>query len=390
MNSTEIKEISLAYNELFKSTKAYTDFRESLENRLEGNTFSKEQVEQIAKEFKARLEALEKFERELDKFEQFMSPGAFKNLKDALSNEKMILGRICADAYGFIELNNPDYLESIMNSLDTEKDITATFVKEMSHFSTDLGFNLLMQAMDEKISLQDLQLMQAAFESDSDLHDRISHVIDVVEKRQAEKAKEPVQATETKEPVVEENANVVVTPPPVVEHTEGEGELTGGEVEQVPEPRKPTLEEKIAAVNYQQGMNINATVQEITLEGKLAELAAEIEQLQSKEKLTVRDKFKLRQLLEQQLAFQTYGKSLEDQRVSGKERRRNKKLSLNADKLDGKTEALEESIEQSKEYNHSQTREFAFLVAHSMLHLFGYDHINDKERNIMETEQESI
>ena len=89
--------------------------------------------------------------------------------------------------------------------------------------------------------------------------------------------------------------------------------------------RKPTLEEKIAAVNYQQGMNINATVQEITLEGKLAELAAEIEQLQSKEKLTVRDKFKLRQLLEQQLAFQTYGESLEEQRVSGRERRRNKK-----------------------------------------------------------------
>ena len=29
-------------------------------------------------------------------------------------------------------------------------------------------------------------------------------------------------------------------------------------------------------------------------------------------------------------------------------------------------------IEQSKEYNHSEIREFAFLVAHSMLHLFGY------------------
>ena len=47
-------------------------------------------------------------------------------------------------------------------------------------------------------------------------------------------------------------------------------------------------------------------------------------------------------------------------------------------------------IEQSKEYNHSQTREFAFLVAHSMLHLFGYDHINENERKTMESEQESI
>lgn len=47
-------------------------------------------------------------------------------------------------------------------------------------------------------------------------------------------------------------------------------------------------------------------------------------------------------------------------------------------------------IEQANEFNHSETREFAFLVAHSMLHLFGYDHINDDERIIMESEQETI
>ena len=46
--------------------------------------------------------------------------------------------------------------------------------------------------------------------------------------------------------------------------------------------------------------------------------------------------------------------------------------------------------EQSREYGHSEEREFAFLVAHSMLHLFGYDHINDDERKTMESDQESI
>ena len=47
-------------------------------------------------------------------------------------------------------------------------------------------------------------------------------------------------------------------------------------------------------------------------------------------------------------------------------------------------------IEQAKEYNHSEIREFAFLVAHSMLHLFGYDHMDDEERKSMESDQESI
>jgi probable rRNA maturation factor len=47
-------------------------------------------------------------------------------------------------------------------------------------------------------------------------------------------------------------------------------------------------------------------------------------------------------------------------------------------------------ISQSLEYNHSQKRELAFLVAHSMLHLFGFDHIKDDERIKMEKMQNNI
>lgn len=45
---------------------------------------------------------------------------------------------------------------------------------------------------------------------------------------------------------------------------------------------------------------------------------------------------------------------------------------------------------QSEEYGHSVKRELAFLVAHSMLHLFGYDHMVDEERVIMEEKQREI
>ncbi|MGN0152631.1 MAG: rRNA maturation RNase YbeY [Wujia sp.] len=45
---------------------------------------------------------------------------------------------------------------------------------------------------------------------------------------------------------------------------------------------------------------------------------------------------------------------------------------------------------QSEEYGHTKRREVAFLTAHSMLHLFGYDHIDDDERREMETLQEQI
>lgn len=50
----------------------------------------------------------------------------------------------------------------------------------------------------------------------------------------------------------------------------------------------------------------------------------------------------------------------------------------------------EKVISQAKEYGHSIEREYAFLIAHSMLHLFGYDHMEEAERITMEEKQKEI
>lgn len=47
-------------------------------------------------------------------------------------------------------------------------------------------------------------------------------------------------------------------------------------------------------------------------------------------------------------------------------------------------------VEQAEKYGHSTEREFAFLVVHSMLHLFGYDHMEANDAKIMEAKQEEI
>lgn len=52
--------------------------------------------------------------------------------------------------------------------------------------------------------------------------------------------------------------------------------------------------------------------------------------------------------------------------------------------------SVEKVIAQAKEYGHSRERELGFLVAHSMLHLFGYDHMEDNERMVMEEKQRVI
>ena len=47
-------------------------------------------------------------------------------------------------------------------------------------------------------------------------------------------------------------------------------------------------------------------------------------------------------------------------------------------------------LSQAEQYGHEPKREYAFLIAHSMLHLFGYDHMEEEERHMMEERQRII
>ncbi len=52
--------------------------------------------------------------------------------------------------------------------------------------------------------------------------------------------------------------------------------------------------------------------------------------------------------------------------------------------------SLEKAKEQAEEYGHTVKREVGFLTAHSMLHLLGYDHMEEEEAKIMFAKQEEI
>ncbi len=52
--------------------------------------------------------------------------------------------------------------------------------------------------------------------------------------------------------------------------------------------------------------------------------------------------------------------------------------------------SIDKVKEQAAEYGHSEKRELAFLIAHSVLHLCGYDHMEQEERMQMEQMQEEI
>ena len=47
------------------------------------------------------------------------------------------------------------------------------------------------------------------------------------------------------------------------------------------------------------------------------------------------------------------------------------------------------AVEQAAEYGHSKDRELAYLVAHGVLHVLGYDHEREDERQIMRAREEA-
>lgn len=52
--------------------------------------------------------------------------------------------------------------------------------------------------------------------------------------------------------------------------------------------------------------------------------------------------------------------------------------------------SVDKVVSQAEKFGHSKERELGFLMAHSMLHLFGYDHQQQEETELMEIKQNDI
>ncbi len=52
--------------------------------------------------------------------------------------------------------------------------------------------------------------------------------------------------------------------------------------------------------------------------------------------------------------------------------------------------SVPKAVEQAKEANHSVDREIAILTIHGLLHLLGYDHLEDEEAMVMQGKERAI
>jgi len=51
---------------------------------------------------------------------------------------------------------------------------------------------------------------------------------------------------------------------------------------------------------------------------------------------------------------------------------------------------LPQALRQAREYGHGLEREIAYLTSHSVLHLLGYDHIEEDDKKLMRKREEAV
>lgn len=83
------------------------------------------------------------------------------------------------------------------------------------------------------------------------------------------------------------------------------------------------------------------------------------------------------------LSFPMFEKSELDDKI-------NKKDFLYEDVLGDIIISIKRVEEQAKEYGHTFERELSYMLVHGFYHLMGYDHIEEKDKNIMRPKEEKI
>lgn len=316
----------------------YREYTEAL--RKEGS-ISPTTFLEIRDVSKKRVEELQQLKKGLSSLEGIIPQDTYKSLLSSIENEEALASMLVSDSENFLETQDKKFEESVLAGLEYETEYSINLNQSLSTVERQMGIIMVGAVLNNKFSVEEIKEIANTLEKGSPFQKQMEDLANYMERTNLYGKKEVVS-------VQNESAktNSELQPQPVDDKKE--------EVK-----KEPTLADKISQINYSSDRNIVAEVQELTVEDRMAQIAASLVLLSGKEKLSLADMIQIHTLQEEQVKLEGYVASLSNQKLSRKEVKRNKKMEVATAKIEENKKLIAQSMENSKQYNSKIMRFFS-------------------------------
>lgn len=308
---------------------------------LRESTISPTTYLEIREVAQKRVEALNNLKTNMQKLAGLIPPDSYKKLISSIENEEALASMLASDCEQFLETQDSKFEESILAGLAEEQEYSANLSESLSMVERQVSISIVGGVLNNRFTLKEIRQMAGELEKDSFFYKQLDDLANYMERTQTR------EKQDTNEQTVRPNVQAVEAKPITREEQPSMKPLVG---QGSAKPKEPTLADKIAGVMYSSDGNMVAEVQELTVEERMAQIAKALEGLSGKEKLSLKDMIQIHTLQEEQVQLEAYVDALENQKLSRREVKRNKKMEIVNSKIEENQQLIAKSMENSKQY----------------------------------------
>lgn len=316
----------------------YREYTEALrkEGSISPNTFL-----EISDVSKKRVEELQQLKKGLSSLEGIIPQDTYKSLLSSIENEEALASMLVSDSENFLETQDKKFEESVLARLEYETEYSINLNQSLATVERQMGIIMVGAVLNNKFSVEEIKEIANTLENGSPFQKQMEDLANYMERTNLYGKKEVASV---------QNESAKTNP-------ESQPQPVDDKKEEV--KKEPTLADKISQINYSSDRNIVAEVQELTVEDRMAQIAASLVLLSDKEKLSLADMIQIHTLQEEQVKLEGYVASLSNQKLSRKEVKRNKKMEVATAKIEENKRLIAQSMENSKQYNSKIMRFFS-------------------------------
>lgn len=337
----------------------------------DGNNLSNETLTNIQKMSHQRLGNLERLKTQISKLQSFLHPERYKQVMSSLENEIALASMLENDCISYLDTQEPKYLESVVTGLTEEKEYSDKLSTSFSIIENQFGILAVGMALSNQMSIEDIRDLASSLEKGSNLQQNMEQLVITLERKNQNVQEQQVQK---EEPTIEE----------AQEYQEEQEQMTAPAPTSPSVAPQPTFGDRLAQINYKLDGNMVAEVQELTVERRMKEIAMGMSQYANKEKLSLRDMIELYTLQQEQIQLEAYADTLDEQKLSRSERKRNKLMKNATNKLEENKRLLEQSKQNYQKYDSKAMRFFSARYQEQMA--VNIEKLNQK-RGMLQAEQ---